>query len=81
MTNTIQCIERLQAAADRLATEGASRSCILKALMEVAVKIARDDPSDSGLIQLEDAAGLLLDTVHGHRRKQMNAWERKKKKT
>jgi len=46
--------------------------------MEVAIKIARDDPRDSALIQLEDAAGFLLDTVHGHRRKQRRSWERKK---
>ena len=81
MTNTIQYIERLQAVADKLAAEGAPRFCIVEALMEVAIKIARGDPRDSALIQLEDAAGFLLDTVQGHRRKQRSAWERKKKKT
>lgn len=44
MTNTIQCIERLQAAAEKLAVEGACRSFILEALIEVAIKVARDDP-------------------------------------
>jgi hypothetical protein len=81
MTNTIQCIERLQAVAEKLAAEGACRSFILEALMEVAIKITRDDPRDSALIQLEDAAGFLLDTVHGHRRKQRRSGERKKEKT
>jgi hypothetical protein len=80
MTNTIQCIERLQAVADKLVAEGAPRSFILEALMEVAIKIARGDPRDSALIQLEDAGGFLLDTVQGHRRKQRRAWEREKEK-
>lgn len=68
--------------AEKLAAEGACRSFILEALMEVAIKIARDDPRDSSLIQLEDAAGFLPDTVHGHRRKQRRSpgSERRKKR-
>jgi hypothetical protein len=59
----VKCTERLQAMVDKLRAEGADRRSILDALMEVAVKVVREDPNDFHLIQLEDAAAFLLDAV------------------
>ena len=58
MTDTVECVERLQAVVDKLATQGVGTIFIMVALAEVAVMTARRDP-DQAVVHLEGAAAAL----------------------
>lgn len=65
MTQTAAYVEQLQNAADTLAAAGAERISIIAALIDVAVRLAKDDDA---AIQIERAAILfstgLKELVH-----------------
>jgi thiamine pyrophosphate-dependent acetolactate synthase large subunit-like protein len=66
MTDTIECVERLQAVVDKLATQGVDTVFIMVALAEVAVMTARRDP-DHAVVHLEGAAAALSSAAQGLR--------------
>jgi hypothetical protein len=63
---TVECIERLHAVVDELATQGVDTIFIMAALAEIAVMTAMRDP-DHAETHLEGAAGALSAAAHGLR--------------
>jgi hypothetical protein len=66
MTDTVECVKRLQAVVDKLATERVDTIFIMLALAEVAVRTARTDP-DQAVAHLEGAAAALTAAAQGLR--------------
>lgn len=66
MTDTVECVERLQAVVENLATQGVDTIFIMVALAEVAVMTARRDP-DHAVGHLEGAAAALSSAAQGLR--------------
>lgn len=66
MPNTVDCIERLQAAADQLLAEGAEPYSVIAALAEIAVRTGQLD-GEAGAPALDGLAVVAIATAQAMR--------------